>query len=141
MSAIWGCVEFDKRQCSVNTMDGEYRRKCKLQKINEVSFAGALVGCGLQIINEEDEHENLPYVIDDDAIITADCILDNRDELIRELLPDKDKLQDNSCIPSGKLLTLAYKKWHYDMVSHIRGIFTRKRHSFSGNCKMFPPML
>jgi asparagine synthase (glutamine-hydrolysing) len=125
MSAIWGCIEYKKKQCTVDTMSNEYRRKCKLHSIKEVTFGNALIGNGLQIINEEDEHEEMPYIIDDeDAIITADCVLDNRDELIRELLPDADKSDDNSCIPSGKLLALAYKKWHYDIASYIRGIFS-----------------
>jgi len=118
MSAIWGHIDFNSNTCTMETMVSEYKRKCKLDRIREIHYENTLFGSGLQIINDEDEYEEMPYVLDDGgAVITADSILDNRKELINELDCDEDM------IPDGRLICLAYKKWHYDLVKHLEGIF------------------
>lgn len=118
MSAIWGRIDFNSNTCTMETMASEYKRKCKLDRIREIHYENTLFGSGLQIINDEDEYEEMPYVLDGgDAVITADSILDNRKELINELGCKEDM------IPDGKLICLAYKKWHYDLVNHLEGIF------------------
>ena len=95
MSAIWGCIEYEKSLCSIKSMASEYRRKCKIDQIREVEFKNSLIGSGIQEINEEDEFETMPYIVDDGkTMITADCILDNREELIHELMPSaKDNIE------------------------------------------------
>ncbi len=118
MSAIWGRIDFNSNTCRVETMASEYKRKCKLDRIREIHYENTLFGSGLQIINDEDEYEEMPYVLEEaKAVITADVILDNRKELINELGCKEDM------IPDGKLICLAYKKWHYDLVKHLEGIF------------------
>lgn len=121
MSAIWGHIDLENTQCLVSSMSSEYLRKCKLDKITEKPFKNALFGSGLQYINDEDELEEMPYIVDDgNTIIASDCILDNRDELIRELNVDEKTAK----IPDGKLICLSYAKWHYDFVKHLKGIFS-----------------
>ena len=102
-------------------MASEYERKCKLDRITEKPFKNALFGHGLQVINDEDEFEEMPYVVDDgNTILTADCILDNRDELIKEFsISDAATL-----VPDGRLICMAYEKWKYDFVKHIQGLFS-----------------
>lgn len=66
----------------------------------------------------------MPYIIDEgSAIIAADCILDNRDELIVELGTDLWDRLEISKIPSGRIICLAYQRWGYDFIRHIKGIF------------------
>ena len=125
MSAVWGHISRGKDRSSVDTMASEYRRKCKLDGITETLFKNALIGFGQQIINEEDRHEAMPYIADGgDTIIVADAIIDNKDELIEELIPVRERPADASEIPSGKLITLAYEKWHYDLARHLKGLFS-----------------
>ncbi len=124
MSAIWGCIEFDKEKCSVNTMASEYQRKCKLDSITEIQFENALMGMGQQIINDEDFYEKMPYIVDDGkTVIVADCIIDDREVLMDELLVEVGE-DERKTIPNGRLICLAYEKWHYDFVKHIKGIFS-----------------
>lgn len=123
MSAIWGCIEYKNNRC-IESMASEFKRKCRLERIKEVPFNNALIGSGIQVINDEDEYESMPYIIDDEkTIITADCIIDNRKELIKELMPLLEMETDINSIPSGKLICLAYKKWSYDFVEHLEGMF------------------
>ncbi|WP_026509733.1 asparagine synthase-related protein [Butyrivibrio sp. LC3010] len=125
MSAIWGHIEFGESNCLVESMSSEYKRKCKLDNINEVRFKNSLIGSGLQIINDEDNFENMPYIVDDgNTIIVADCILDNRVELLSQLFPGYSGIEDDPLVPSVKLLSFAYEKWHYDFVKYIKGIFS-----------------
>lgn len=121
MSAIWGSVDFGAQTSHVSTMADEYKRKCRLDGITERPFGNALFGFGLQSINDEDQYEEAPYIVEEGAtIITADCILDNRDELIKEFSIGPEP----SRIPDGRLICLAYEKWHYDLASHLRGLFS-----------------
>lgn len=123
MSAIWGCIEYDKEKSSVDTMALEFKQKCRLDKISEVFFGNAIIGSGIQFINQEDKREKMPYFLDDgNVIITADCIIDNREELLRELIEDNNSTRNDE-IPSGELLCLAFKKWHYGFVKHVKGLF------------------
>ena len=125
MSAIWGHISFRKTECTIESMASEYKRKCKLDKISEVLFKNALIGAGIQFINPEDRHEEMPYIIDDgDTMLVADCILDNRDELIEELLNSSERPSDVAEISSGRLICKAYEKWHDDLARHLRGFFS-----------------
>ncbi len=127
MSAIWGHVDFNKIECPVESMAAEYRRKCRLDGITETPFKNVLFGFGSQRVNPEDEFEAMPYIIEEgNTILTADCILDNRDELIEQLC----KGEDASRIPDGRLVSLSYEKWRTDFVSHIQGIFSVAVYNF-----------
>lgn len=132
MSAIWGCINFNKTKCSVDSMKSEYERKCKLDRITEKHFGNSLFGSGLQFINDIDETENMPYILNKDneiitdesrietdgvSILSADCILDNREALLNEL-----KLPANTT--DGQIICHAFRKWGETFPTHLRGIFS-----------------
>jgi asparagine synthase (glutamine-hydrolysing) len=132
MSAIWGCINFGKTKCLVDSMQSEYKRKCKLDRITEKQFGNALFGSGLQFINDIDEAENMPYVLNKDneiitnesriesegvSILTADCILDNREKLI-------DELGIPANTTDGQVICHAFRKWGETFPSYLRGIFS-----------------
>ena len=124
MSAIWGHIDFNSSECQVKSMASEYNRKCKLDRICEKVVGNALFGGGLLFVNKEDLAEDIPYFIGN-ALIAADCILDNRDELKIELSSELSKSsKDSSMIPDGVLICLAYQKWGKDLVSHLKGIYS-----------------
>ena len=119
MSAIWGNVSFHG---TIENGIGErmaepYRTKCKIDRYEEAVREECYFGCGIQYITKEAEKEILPYM--DEAtgiIITADCILDNRTELLSALGAEKD-------MPDGTLLRLAYEQWGMEFLKHIRGLY------------------
>ncbi|WP_044915209.1 asparagine synthase-related protein [Butyrivibrio sp. WCE2006] len=123
MSAIWGHIDFDEQNCSIESMVSEYKRKCKLDRISEMPYKNALFGCGLQYITRECPNEELPYLIDENTILTTDCYLFNRDELIKDL-----SLSDDT--PDGKVVCKAYSKWGYELVNHLSGLFSIAIYNF-----------
>ena len=132
MSAIWGHIDYLNKESSVATMAAEYRRKCKLDSVDETGFKNALLGFGLQIINEEDRHEKAPYLADGgDTAVLADCVLDNREELIAELWGlEKGAEAKESDIPSGLIIARAYERWGVDFTQHLRGLFSVAIYNF-----------
>ena len=64
------------------------------------------MGCGIQYITGESVLEQLPYADEENGTdITADCILDNRRELLQKL-----ELSDSG-MPDGDIIRAAYRKW------------------------------
>lgn len=121
MSAIWGHISFDgniKEQIN-DLMCGTYNRKCKLDKIQEYRQNSFYMGCGLQYITEESRREVLPiFDAERQLCFTADCLLDNRQELLEKLQITDEKL------PDGTLMYQAFLKWGVDCFSHFRGLFS-----------------
>jgi len=79
------------------------------------------LGCHAQWITPESIEEQLPfYDYDRQLAITADAIIDNRDELFDKLgiHPEERKL-----MPDSKLILLAYSKWEDEVVKHLIGDF------------------
>ncbi len=127
MSAIWGKIVFGdidkadaKQDC--NLMKEVYQNKCKLDKIQQISNNNVYMGCGLQYITDIAKYEQLPiYDKDAGCYFMADCILDNRHQLIKELSLESE---NNKKIPDGTLMYYAYKKWGIDSLTHFRGLFS-----------------
>ena len=121
MSAIWGIVHLDHRDADYNlgikmeaAMDQYKLDRCITQKKRNAVF-----GCGLQYITEEAVNEQLPYYDEDNKLFyTADCMLDNRQELLSKLA-----LSDES-IPDGALLYQAYLTWGSCFTDHVLGVFS-----------------
>jgi len=87
----------------------------------DCSVAGnAQFACGIIHVTDEDQFEVLPYYDAEAGLfITADVILDNRDDLIKDLaLSGKDMV-----ITDGFIVLEAYKKWGYDTPKHLLGDF------------------
>lgn len=121
MSAIWGQVSFKetiKEQTDL-WMREPYERKCKLDRIRECRQPFFYMGCGLQHVTEEAKEEILPILDEERQIcFTADCILDNRQELLEKL-----QITDTK-IPDGTLMYQAFLKWGMDCFHYFRGLFS-----------------
>ena len=121
MSAIWGCVDLSGADLpeGLSAAMEKPLHEYKIDRYASISDKNVVMGCGIQYITPEAEREPLP-IYDKEAGIyfTADCMVDNRLELVAELCPGMDD------IPDGELMFLAYKKWREDMPMHIRGAFS-----------------
>jgi asparagine synthase (glutamine-hydrolysing) len=121
MSAIWGIIQMkhievdDSLGRKMEEAMSLYRLDyCKTKKMKHV-----IMGYGHQDITAESKLEQLPYFDEDELVLyTADCMIDNRDELIRELGIQEKKIGD------GALLYSAYHKWGEDFTDHVLGVFT-----------------
>ncbi len=121
MSAIWGNLSFSGNPAANidSLMKKPYETKCKIDRIESLTLDSGYFACGIQYITEEAKQEILPlYDEENDIVLTADCCLDNRSELLTAL-----SLTDTT-LPDGKLIHLAYLKWGIDCVKHFRGLFT-----------------
>lgn len=120
MSAIWGYLSYTN---SIPTeipalMEVPYRTKCSIDRYETRLNEFLHMGCGIQYITQEAQHEVLPVFDAENGIFfTADCILDNREELISLLSP-------HETAPDGTLMYLAYKKWGIDCLTRFRGLFS-----------------
>lgn len=91
----------------------------KLDSKKTLTFENLCMGCGLLHITEEDSNEVLPFYDKvNNIFITADAILDNREELIKLL-----KLQeaDRSKITDSQLILKAYIEWKEECPKYLLG--------------------
>ncbi|QAA34723.1 asparagine synthase-related protein [Clostridium manihotivorum] len=124
MSAIWGFVNTDYRKSDEKL--GKSMSKCyekyKVDCIDYISSNNVFMGCGLQRVTEESKDEVLPNKYKDgDLIITADAIIDNREELFELLNLDKGKFK---IISDSELIIKAYSKWGKDCPKYLIGDFS-----------------
>lgn len=122
MSAICGvCTnEPEKRVCSImETMTSLFETRCKLDRIQHKILPHAGFACGLQFITKEAPMELLPiHDTERRLLFTADCILDNREELLDSL-----HIEDSST-PDGSIAYAAYLYYGLDFLKKIRGLFS-----------------
>ncbi len=121
MSAIWGTIDFkNTTDSSVNRkITDYYNTTCKIDHIHSIIEQNFYFGCGVQNLTAEAASENLPYsAADKGYCLTADAILDNRAELMDRLCIN------DTTIPDGTLICLAYENWGLDMVKYLRGLFS-----------------
>lgn len=80
-----------------------------------------MLGCHAQWITEQSIHELLPFYDSNRGLaITADAIIDNRDELMDQLqVPHRLRLH----ITDSEVLLLAYEKWSDRMPERLVGDF------------------
>ncbi|MEY2192777.1 lasso peptide isopeptide bond-forming cyclase [Neobacillus sp. BF23-41] len=79
------------------------------------------LGCHAQWITPESVGEKLPYYDHERKLaITADAIIDNRDELFERLQVDKRKRKD---ITDSELILLSYHKWGEESPKYLVGDF------------------
>jgi len=77
------------------------------------------MGCHLKKIVPESENETLPfYDPESKLVITADAIIDNRDDL-----SDLLDLKDDENTPDSTFILEAYKKWGYSCPEYLLGDF------------------
>ena len=121
MSAIWGCVDLGGGNLPEGLCAAMEKplHEYKIDRYASISGGNVVMGCGVQYIKTWSEKEPLPiYDAEAGAYFTADCLIDNRAELIAELCPG------NSGIPDGELLFLAYKKWGEEMPKRVYGNYS-----------------
>ncbi|SEC07819.1 lasso peptide isopeptide bond-forming cyclase [Paenibacillus sp. GP183] len=123
MSAIAGIMNLN--QDHVNIEHGEIMMTA-LQKYpaNDVQTwhqEKIFLGCHAQWITPESIGEQLPYYDHVRRLaITADAIIDNRDELFQRLQIERDR---RAGMPDSELILLAYHKWEEDVPKYLVGDF------------------
>lgn len=121
MSAIYGMINLKGGSVPAGAGDIflEGYQKCKIDRHEQRKRENALMGCELQYFTAEASREVLPIVDEEHHIMfTADCVIDNREELLDEL-----KIEDTTT-PDGTLMYHGYLKWGRDCVTHFRGLFS-----------------
>lgn len=97
MSAIWGIIHLDDREADYNQgikME-QAMNLYKLDRCLTFKKENAVFGCGLQYITEEAINEKLPcYDTKNKLFYTADCMLDNREELVEKLSQLNERMPD-----------------------------------------------
>lgn len=135
MSAIWGMIHLDRMEADsdigIQMEDG--MKQYKLDRCLTIKKNNALFGCGIQYITKEAVNEFLPYYDEEHRLFyTADCMLDNRNELMKKLQLTGD------AIPDGTLLYQAYLTWGDEFTDHVLGVFAFAIYDDDKNtCKLF----
>jgi asparagine synthase (glutamine-hydrolysing) len=123
MGAIIGI--FNTNQAPVDPEEKE-RMFIKLNKypydsLNEWSNSEVFMGCLMQWITPEANYEVLPYYDRNrELAITADAILDNREDLFSKLRIQREY---QKTITDSELIMYAYEKWKDDCPKHLIGDF------------------
>jgi asparagine synthase (glutamine-hydrolysing) len=123
MSAIWGVINTNGKVISKEIQQSmiDPLSIYKLDLIKSLDKNNVILGCGLQFITPESLHEVLPYYDESKGFaITADAIIDNREELFSLLnisVEDRDKITDS------ELILKSYEKWEKDCPKYLVGDF------------------
>ncbi len=121
MPAIFGCIDLSGAAIPSGIRDEMQKpfNNFKIDKITAEHYGSAVIGCVEQYIRSWSKDEQLPYIDKENSnIFTADCLIDNRQELIAQLCPG------NNDIPDGALLYLAYREWGPDMARRVYGCYS-----------------
>ena len=121
MAAIWGILSHNEPQMQTElpVLMKKRMRKYKIDRINDLKTDHLYFACGHQYFTPEAVHEILPYHDKERNIFfTADCLLDNRPTLMKEL-----HITDSN-IPDGLLSYQAYLTWGERFVEHLLGAFS-----------------
>lgn len=129
MSAIWGIVTLERdshlpSECCT-TFEQTYQNSCKIDRYEGIATTDAYFGCGIQYITEESYKECLPvYDKEKGILFTADCILDNRAEIISLLLSKGHYKEELTKAPDGTLMYLSFLAFGIHCAEHFRGLFS-----------------
>ncbi len=129
MSAIWGIIALESNSHLPTeyhtTFEQTYHHSCKIDRYEGIATTDAYFGCGIQYITEEARKECLPiYDKEKGLLFTADCILDNRDEIIALLLSKGYSKEELIKTPDGRLMYLSFLAFGDDCVKDFRGLFS-----------------
>ncbi|WP_077214418.1 lasso peptide isopeptide bond-forming cyclase [Bacillus dakarensis] len=123
MSAIAGIVHFNKEPISIEYSRGIMKALSKFPADDVQTWQKdhVFLGCHAQWITPESIGEQLPfYDYQRQLAITADAIIDNREELFEKLQIHKE---DRKQITDSQLILLAYHKWGEDSPKFLVGDF------------------
>jgi asparagine synthase (glutamine-hydrolysing) len=123
MSAIAGIIHLKKEpvpfEYGRNIMKG--LEKFPADDIQVWHKHNAFIGNHAQWITPESVGEQQPfYDSERQCVITADAIIDNREELFEKLQVERSKQKH---MPDSQLILLAYYKWGEDSPKHLVGDF------------------
>ena len=123
MSAITGIIHFNNEPVSI---EHGTRLMSDLQRYpaDDIQIwhkENAFLGCHAQWITPESVGEQLPfYNYEKQLAITADAIIDNRDELFEKLQVD---YSDRKNMTDSELILLSYQKWEEAAPKYLVGDF------------------
>ncbi|KPV39325.1 asparagine synthase-related protein [Alicyclobacillus ferrooxydans] len=124
MSAIAGLYNLnDEESVSIEQRNGMMKalERFPADDIRVWQKGPVFLGCHAQWITPESIGEQLPfYDSERKCAITADSIIDNREELFEALQVGRE---DQKIIPDSLLILLAYYKWGEDCPRHLIGDF------------------
>lgn len=121
---IWGFIRKNKEEASMDLgLDMmSFMKPYNIDNYNYIVYNNIFFGCGIQYITEESVNEILPYHDKEDKlIITADAIIDNRDDLLRLFDINIDNISDLS---DSQYILKAYKIWGKKCVDYLVGDFS-----------------
>lgn len=119
MSAIWGCIALNNSELPAGIgprMKHGYEA-CVIDRFEEKSAPGLLLGCGLQYFTPEAPAETLPVVTETYAF-TADVVLDNREEVLQKL-----GLARQPAPPDGALVLEMYRRYGESCLNQLLGAY------------------
>ena len=123
MSAIAGIVHYHKEQIKTEETHSVMSalQKFPADDIRVWQNDHVFFGCHAQWITPESIGEPLPfYDSERQCTITADAIIDNREELFERLQVDRSK---RKTMPDSQLILLAYYKWGEESPKYLVGDF------------------
>ncbi|WP_404452362.1 asparagine synthetase B [Virgibacillus necropolis] len=123
MSAITGIFHTNKEPIPIdhNELMMKALQKYPADDIQKWTNKNISLGCHAQWITPESLGEQIPYYdYERQLVITADAIIDNRDELFDKLQVDREH---RKAIPDSQLILLAYYKWREEVPKHLNGDF------------------
>lgn len=125
MSAIWGviCRKTDVTNTVVSAMQ-DSMKEFFIDRYHCIIRGSVYFACGMQFFTKSSHSERLPiYDETTDTYFTADCVLTNREEIIRMLSTaySKDTL---SALGDGELAYKVYMKFGERFAEYLRGSFS-----------------
>ncbi len=119
MSAIYGAIDLHGGKIDESYKDRftEKFANCRIDRYGHLVHENVYMSCGIQYFYKRAEREKLPIHDADDIFLTADCVIDNRKTLIKELSLDND-------VADGDIILAGYRKWGKECVSHFEGPFS-----------------
>lgn len=125
MSAIWGMIAKDTSipETTVSVMQNSMRN-FKIDRYHSIVRGSVYVACGLQYFTKTSYAEQLPlYDETTDTYFTADCVLINREDVIR-LLSTTYKDSELTSLSDGALSYKMYQQFGERFVEYLRGSFS-----------------
>lgn len=123
MSAITGIIHFNDEPIPIEHGNGlmQALQKFPADDIQTWRKDNVFLGCHAQWITPESVGEQLPfYDYQRQLAITADAIIDNREELFERLQVHRE---DRKKITDSQLILLAYHKWGEESPKYLVGDF------------------
>ncbi|WP_029192446.1 asparagine synthase-related protein [Paenibacillus harenae] len=123
MSAITGVIHFNKEPVTVETIENMMQalQKYPADDVRVWHDRFVFLGCHAQWITPESTKERLPYYDEQHKLaITADAIIDNREELFNRLQIEHFRRKQ---MTDSELILLAYLKWGKEAPQYLIGDF------------------